>query len=129
MTGLSVLATPSDIRVMNPATEHHTTGRSASSESYDAISISDKSIELQKVLDVALGLLRNGMSDVTRYEIQQAYNRLHTPSQSDGWISARVAMLLKQGRLVETGNSRINPVSQRKNSTLVAPVRQARLVA
>ena len=114
---------------MHTATETRSAGHSASSESYSSTSVSGKAVELQKVLDVALGLLRNGAPDVTRYEVQQAYNRLHVPLRSDGWISARVSMLLKQGRLVETGNSRLNPISQRANTTLSAPVRQGRLVA
>lgn len=114
---------------MTPMTETHFAGRAASSESYDSLSATAKVLDWQKVLDVALGLLRNGMPDVTRAEIQHAYNQLHAPARSDGWISARVDMLIKQGRLIETGNSRINPVSQRKNSTLAAPVRQGRLVA
>lgn len=93
----------------------------------------------QLVLDVLTARQRHGYSDTTDHEIVEMLEVLHAPRRFDtGWVSARVAEMVKAGRVVQSEQRREDAKTKKNALTtgrtvvvraVFIPAKQARLVA
>jgi hypothetical protein len=82
--------------------------------------------EKKAVLDVLLGHQRNGAKDMTRTEIQYAYEMLHGKRIGDGRVASIVAKLLK-ANLIGQGQRRICSRTANDKGTVCVTPEQARM--
>lgn len=104
------------------------TSRDTSSDSFNAISARQLANQEQRVLDVILGLCRNGARDVSRLEVREAYERIYATRIDAGRIAARVKGLIDGGRVEECPEPRACCITGRQIKPVRPVAQQARLV-
>lgn len=108
---------------MNPATVD------TSSAAYTGMGLRKLAAQQQEVLDVVLGLQRQGRSDCSLTEIRDAYELRFSKRIDLNRISARVYDLVNAHRLVRAVDTRACTVSKKLIHPVYAPARQERLCA
>lgn len=84
----------------------------------------------QMVLDVMVGKTRNGVDRLTAGDIRDALEQLHSPRRFDkGWVTGRLAELEDRGLVVQSDETRLNPLTHRTSALWLLPLQQVRLCA
>lgn len=84
----------------------------------------------QMVLDVLIARARHNVDRMTAGEIREVLEQLHSPRRFDkGWVTGRLAELEDRGLVVQSDETRLNPLTGRTSALWFLPVHQARLCA
>lgn len=82
----------------------------------------------QQLFDLVVGAQRNGTQNMTRKELQQAWEHRHSKRTGDGNVSGRVSEMVRDGYLVELGDKRQCRVTTELAKVFFVPAQQASLV-
>lgn len=83
----------------------------------------------QKVLDVLIGLHRNGHELLCAYEIEERLRLITSKEVALGWVTGRLAELKDKGVVEVAAEKRRNPDTQRMCQQWFIPAQQSRLCA
>lgn len=89
--------------------------------------VAKPSAEQQMVLDVLIGMHRNGFDLLCAFEIQEKLRAIESEEVALGWVTARLDELKKKGVVDLVEEKRRNPRTNRLCQQWFIPAQQSRL--